>query len=346
MAVTYQDYYEILGVPRNATQEEIQAAYRKKARKYHPDINKEKEAEDKFKKIGEAYEVLRDPEKRKRYDSLGANWQAGEDFTPPPGWEAWQQGAGGHGTNGYGTSYSFSFDDLGSFGSGFSDFFDTLFGGNGFFGGGPGFNQAGSFKGRKKQSGNKFWAGGSRDPFQSVRGQDQEAELTITLEEAYRGCRKNITLAYGDGGNTKNLEVSIPAGTTNGKKLRLSGQGGRGSTGSEAGDLYLKVHIAPHHKFRVNGSDLEVDVPVTPWEAVLGTKIQVPLVTGTANLTLKPGIQSGQRLKIRGKGLRKKKNEWGDLYAVVKIVVPKQPTPREKELFEQLAETSSFNPRS
>jgi curved DNA-binding protein len=332
MAVTYQDYYEILGVPRNASQEEIQAAYRKKARKYHPDINKDKEAEDTFKKIGEAYEVLRDPEKRKRYDSLGSNWQAGEEFTPPPGWQAWQQGNGGQGT-----SYSFSFEDLGSFGSGFSDFFDTIFGENGVFDGGPGFNRSGSFGGEKSRSRDNFWSGG---------GQDQEAELTIPLEEAYAGCRKNITLSYGEGGKTKNLEVSIPAGTTDGKKLRLSGQGGRGNTGSDAGDLYLKVRIAPHHKFRVKGADLEADVPVTPWEAVLGTQIQVPLVTGTANLTLKPGIQSGQRLKIKGKGLRKKKNEWGDLYAVVKIVVPKNPTPQEKELFKQLEEISAFKPRT
>jgi curved DNA-binding protein len=340
MAVKYQDYYEILGVPRDASQEDIQAAYRKLARKYHPDINKEKGAEDKFKKIGEAYEVLKDPEKRKKYDALGENWKAGDDFTPPPGWD-WNQGANRQ-------EYSFHFDDFDSgFGNAFSDFFETLFGGNPF----GGFES----RGRRSTGFDTSWFdtsfSGQRGA-QTQGGADQEAEVTITLEEAYRGCKKNLTLSYQEPDSagilrnkTKNLEVTIPAGVNPGKKLRLSGQGGKAPGTGSAGDLYLKINIASHPRFRIKGSDIETDIPVAPWEAALGANIQVPLPQGNVQVRLQPGIQSGKRLRFKGKGLRKNKNERGDLYGVIKIVVPEHLSPKERELFQQLADISRFHPR-
>jgi curved DNA-binding protein len=346
MAVKYQDYYETLGVPREASQEQIHAAYRKLARKYHPDINKSSDAEDKFKRIGEAYEVLRDPEKRKRYDALGENWKAGQDFTPPPGWEFFNFGTGtrsgtrsrrgtGTGENGY------SFRIFDGFGdspfSGFSDFFETLFGGGmGGFGGG-----AGGHAGTRTQT---------------LRGQDQEAEITIPLEEAYRGTKRSVTLESRDArsgrptGEAKTLEVKIPAGTTDGQRLRLRGQGGPVSGGAAGGggipgDLYLRVRIAPHPIFRLNGVDLELDAPVTPWEAALGARVDVPIIGGRASVKLQPGTQSGRRLRLRGKGFPKKSGGHGDLYVRIRIEVPKNLSSRERQLFEELSKSSSFAPR-
>jgi len=340
MAVKYQDYYETLEVPRDATQEQIQAAYRKLARTYHPDINKSSDAEEKFKRIGEAYEVLRDPEKRKRYDALGDNWQAGQDFTPPPGWEFFNFGTGGRsgtrsrtGTGGNGYSFRI-FDGFGdSPFSGFSEFFETLFGGGATAGAGRGQNRA-----------------------QTMRGQDQEAELTIALEEAYRGTKRNVTLESVDvrsgrpTGEAKTLEVKIPAGTTDGQRLRLRGQGGPapggpGAGGGAAGDLYLRVRIAPHGIFRLNGTDLELDAPVTPWEAALGARIEVPIIAGKASVKLQPGTQSGQRLRLKGKGFPQKGGGHGDLYVRIRIEVPKTLSARERQLFEELSKTSAFQPR-
>jgi curved DNA-binding protein len=338
MAVKYQDYYETLGVPRDATHEQIQTAYRKLARKYHPDINKSSDAEEKFKRIGEAYEVLRDPEKRKRYDALGDNWQAGQDFTPPPGWDFFDFGTGTRrGARSGGRSrdgYSFRiFDGFGeSPFSGFSDFFETLFGGGMGFGGGDA-------------------AGQSPSRARTLRGQDQEAELTITLEEAYRGTKRNVTLESVEAasgrstGETKTLEIKITPGTTDGQRLRLRGQGGPAPGGGEAGDLYLRVRIAPHGIFRLNGSDLELDAPVTPWEAALGARIEVPIIGGKASVKLQPGTRSGQRLRLRGKGFPKKGGGHGDLYVRIRIEVPKSLSARERQLFEELAKTSSFQPR-
>ena len=321
MAVKYQDYYEILGVPRNAPQKKIQTEYRKLARMYHPDLNKEKGAEDRFKRVGEAYEVLGDPQKRKKYDQLGRNWQMGDDFSPPPGW----QSAGAERRNG-----RFVFE---GFGEGFSDFFDSLFGGFG-----------------KQRSSEK-----DTGPFGGVinkKGPDHEAELTIPLEDAFRGARRNIslktTVSEGPGRSktvNKKLEVTIPKGVSEGKRLRLGGQGGDGA-GGERGDLYLTIHIAPHPKFRVVGSNIEVDVPVTPWEAALGGEITVPLIDGTARITLPPGITTGKKIRVKGKGLAGKGEPSGDLYATVKIVVPDKLSTKEKKLFQELAEISQFKPRA
>jgi curved DNA-binding protein len=336
MSVKYQDYYQILGVPRNASQDEIQRAYRKLARQYHPDINKNSDAEEKFKKIGEAYEVLKDPEKRKRYDMLGENWRAGQDFTPPPGWEA-RTGRAGPG----GGAWGFDFSNMGGMGGAgnFSDFFEALFGG-----GLGGFRTAAG----KPKSGE--W---------SMKGQDREAEITISLEDAYNGSKKTITLesmkpdAAGRMQRvTQNLEVNIPPGITEGRRIRLSGQGEKGAGGGPAGDLYLRVHIAPHPVFKVKGHDLSVDVPVTPWEAALGAQVDVPTMEGVATVRVPAGIQSEQRMRLRGKGLVKSVagsgpggGERGDLYAVIHITVPKTLTPKERELFEELAKYSSFKPR-
>ncbi|MEW5800908.1 MAG: DnaJ C-terminal domain-containing protein [bacterium] len=336
MSVKYQDYYQILGVNRNASQDEIQRAYRRLARQYHPDINKSSGAEEQFKKIGEAYEVLKDPEKRKKYDTLGENWRAGQDFTPPPGWDF----RTGRGATGGGGAWKFDINDLGGMGAGnFSDFFETLFGG-----GLGGFRTAGT---RPRSAGG--W---------SMKGHDREAEITISLEDAYHGSRKTIAVesAKPDATGqvqriTQNLEVKIPAGITEGRRIRLSGQGEKGAGEGPAGDLYLRVHIAPHPVFTLQGHDLSVEVPVTPWEAALGAKVEVPTMEGAAAVQIPAGIQSGQKMRLRGKGLTKpgpgagQGGEHGDLYAVIRIAVPKTLNSKERELFEELARHSPFQPR-
>jgi curved DNA-binding protein len=337
MAVKFQDYYETLGVSRDASQQDIQQAYRKLARKYHPDINKDSGSEDKFKQISEAYEVLRDPDKRKKYDQLGENWKMGEDFTPPPGWDF---GGGGNAR-----TRTFRFDGFGDGGGmgGFSDFFRSIFGGAGGAGGG-GFDPFDLFNQAEGQEDLRRSAGGGR----SGRGQDQEAELPVSLEEAYLGAKKTISVdqeAYGIGGRQggqKHLDVTIPAGIKDGQKLRLSGQADTGL--GPAGDLYLKVRIKPHPKFRVDGADIETDLPLTPWDAALGAEVQVPIIGGKANMKIPAGTHSGKRFRLRGKGLRKDKNQHGDLYAVAKIVVPKKLSSRERELFEALRAESDFSP--
>jgi curved DNA-binding protein len=330
MAVKFQDYYDTLGVARTASQDEIQKAYRKLARKYHPDVNKEPGAEDKFKQVTEAYEVLKDPEKRKKYDTLGPNWQAGQDFTPPPGW---QQGAP-FDRRSYEGPGEFDFGSFRSSG-GFSDFFETLFGGG--FGGG-GARQPGGARGEAGS-----W---------SMRGQDIEADLTISLEEAYRGASKALSLQAVEAGpdgtpqrTTKQLNVTIPAGVTEGTRIRLAGQGSPGIGKGAAGDLFLRIHIAPHPVFQLDGHNLLVTVPVAPWEAALGAKVDVPTLDGPVKMTVPPGTESGRRFRLRGKGLPKGRGERGDLYTTVHIAVPKTLTTEERELFQQLAQRSSFNPR-
>jgi len=318
MSVKFQDYYEILGVNRNASEDEIKRAYRKLARKYHPDVNKDKGAEDKFKQINEAHEVLKDPEKRKLYDQLGPDWQAGQDFKPPPGWENVHFEFGGPGAE--------AFD----FGGGFSDFFEMLFGGR-MGGGGRASARQGS------------WV---------LRGQDHEAEIEIDLESAYHGVTRTLTLQGHEidpqgqvHPKVQNIQVKIPPGVTDGTRIRLAGKGGEGMGGGPPGDLYLKVHIEPHPRFTLDGHNLQVEVPIAPWEAALGATVQVVTMDGAVNLKIPPGSQSGQKLRLRGKGFPKKGGERGDLIARLKIVVPKDLTAREKELFAEMAKVSSFKAR-
>ena len=287
--------------------------------------------------------MLKDPDKRKRYDALGANWKAGQDFQPPPGWESIFTGAGGPG--GFrgqqprpgapgGQRVEFDFGGMG----GFSDFFESLFGGRGG-GGGGGFDFGGM--------------GGRGVHPESRGGETHEATVTISLEDAYHGATREIafqTVEADERGmqrpTTKTYNVKIPAGISDGGKIRLAGQGGKALNGGTAGDLILTVNIAPHSTYRLNGHDLEVDVPITPWEAVLGAKVQVPTLDGPVTMTIPHGSSAGRRLRLRGKGLPKRRGgERGDLYAVLQIAVPKELTPKEKELFEQLAKVSKFDPR-
>ena len=304
MAVGFRDYYEALGVPRGASDEEIRSAYRKLARKYHPDVNKEPDADDRFKEISEAYEVLRDPGKREKYDRLGANWKAGEDVS----------GASGFGRGG-GDGFRDVRMDFGD-GAGFSDFFESFFGGR----------RAGS-------------PGAGFEGF-SMRGGDHEATLEVSLEEAARGGKRRISLADG-----RDFEVEIPAGVRDGQKIRLAGQGGEGPAGGPAGDLYLRVRIRPHPRFRLERDDLVVDLPVAPWEAALGATVGVPTLDGTAKVKVPAGSSSGRRLRLRGEGMPGRGGRRGDLFANLRIVVPKRLEKRERELFEELARVSSFDPR-
>ncbi|WP_289283123.1 DnaJ C-terminal domain-containing protein, partial [Methylophaga sp. UBA5088] len=261
----YKDYYKILGVARDASQDEIKKAYRKLARKYHPDVSKEANAEDKFKEVGEAYEVLRDEQKRAQYDQFGSNYRHGQSFNPPPGW-----------------------DDHAGFGGGnFSSFFENMFGGMGGMGGGMGDN---------------FFA----------RGEDVNAKITISLEDAFNGATKTIRRPAG-ASQSGTINVKIPAGIASGKKIRLSGQGKSGG-GGKSGDLYLEVNVAPHRYFRLEEKDVYLDLPIAPWEAALGAKITVPTLAGKINLTIPAGARSGQKMRLKGRGLPGK--EPGDEFVV------------------------------
>ncbi|MEA2291605.1 MAG: curved DNA-binding protein [Solirubrobacteraceae bacterium] len=314
-AVGFRDYYDVLGVPRDASQDDIRAAYRRLARRYHPDVNSDEDASERFAEASEAHEVLRDPEKRARYDRLGRNWKAGQDVSGAEGFRGGGGGARGAGRGGGAGDVEVDFGD----GAGFSDFFEGLFGGRGGRGAGGGGFGAG---------------GGGFDGF-SMRGSDQEAVLELSLEEAARGGRRRITL--GDG---RDFEVTIPAGVTDGQRIRLAGEGERGPGGGQAGDLLLQVRLRPHPRFRVEGRDLYTDLPVAPWEAALGASVAVPTLDGTARLRVPAGSSCGRRLRLRGEGLGS-----GDLYAAVQIRVPEQLSARERELFEQLADLSTFDPR-
>ncbi|MEA2472555.1 MAG: curved DNA-binding protein [Thermoleophilaceae bacterium] len=305
MAVGYRDYYEVLGVPRDASTEDIRRAYRKLARQYHPDVSKEDDAEERFKEVSEAYEVLRDDEKRERYDRLGANWKSGQDVSGAEGFEGFN-GFGGEGVR----------VDFG--GGDFSDFFESFFGGRGA----PG-------RGARARGGSGGFEGFS------TRGGDHEATLELSLVEAARGGRRKITL--GDG---RDYQVDIPAGVTDGQRIRLAGQGGEGMGGGPAGDLFLRVRVKPDRRFRVEGRDLHTDLPVAPWEAALGATVEVPTLDGSSRVKVPPGSSCGRRLRLRGQGLGS-----GDLYARVRIDVPKELAKEERELFERLAEVSSFDPR-
>lgn len=327
MAVKFKDYYDTLGVSRTATQDEIQRAYRKLARKHHPDVNKAPEAEERFKEIGEAYEVLKDPEKRSKYDELGADWKAGQEFRPPPGWDAhFDFGRGGGGQTGFQWGGA----------EGFSDFFETLFGGQGF---------------RQTRGGPR--RGRGQGPVWSQAGSDQEATIRISMEDAFRGGARPITLQFQSvtpegqlSVQEKSYEVKIPPGILPGQKIRLTGQGGEGTGGGPRGDLYLKVDLDAHPKYRLKGRDLYMDLPVSPWEAVLGSEVQILTPSGSVTLKVPPGTQSGRKLRLRGRGMPNAKGTPGNLYAVIHIVVPDEPSEREKALFEELRGASTFNPRS
>jgi curved DNA-binding protein len=333
MSVEYKDYYKLLGVAKTATQEEISKAFKKLARKHHPDLNPDDpEAEKKFKDCNEAYEVLKDPEKRKLYDSLGPNWQDGQHFQRPPGFENVHFNFGGAGGQQF---------DAGSF----SDFFETIFGGGGrahFSQGGGPFQQGGGFGG--------FGGGGfTRGP---SRGSDATATLELTLEEAYRGGAKAITLqeqTIGPDGaprlGTKTLSVTIPAGVREGAKIRLSGQGNPGRAGGKAGDLYLKIKILPHALFKLEEGNVILDLPLTPWEAALGAKVRVPTLDGAVEMHIPAGSSSGRKLRLSGKGLGGR-GQRGDQLVRLMVQVPPTATDAQKELWEKLAAASDFHPRS
>jgi curved DNA-binding protein len=313
MAVAFRDYYEVLGVPRDASTEDVRRAYRKLARQNHPDVNKDPAAEDRFKEISEAYEVLRDPEKRERYDRLGANWRAGQDVSGAEGFE----GFGGFEGFRSGSQSDVGFDFGGN---GFSDFFEQMFGARG------------RARGR----------GGRRSGFEgfSMRGSDQEAVLELSLEEAAAGGKRKLTL--GDG---REYEVSIPVGVRDGQRIRLAGEGRTGEGGGARGDLFLRVRLKPHPRFEVKGRNLQTKLPVAPWEAALGATVKVPTLSGTARVKVPPGSSCGRRLRLRGEGLPGPRGEQGDLHAEVRIEVPRQLSDEERELFERLADVSSFDPR-
>jgi len=339
MPVKFQDYYETLGVDRSATQQQIQKAYRKLARKYHPDVSSESDSEEKFKQINEAYEVLRDSEKRKKYDRLGANWQAGQEFTPPPGFEG----------------FEFRFGGPGRAGGGFSDFFEALFGGGSPFAGTGGFGTTrghGDFGRSGAPFGFDRASGPSGTAAGPYRGRDQEAEIEISIQEAAQGTAKTIELEipssspYGSSGlSRKNLQVRIPKGVTNGSRVRLSGQGEKGVGGGPNGDLFLRIRLRNDPRYTVDGHDLRTRVDIAPWEAALGTEIQIPTLDSSVKMKIPQGTQSGQTLRLRGKGLPRTKGAPGDLLVTVDVAIPMSLSDRERQLFEQLASESAFRPR-
>ena len=303
-----RDYYDVLGIPRNATTEQVQQAYRKLARKHHPDVNKDPGAEDRFKEVNEAYTVLSDPETRKRYDRFGEDFRRiPEDYDERAAAAA--GGFGGFGGAGGPTGTRIRYGPGAGAGGGIN--FDDLFGD--FFGGAGGFGP--------------------------IPGADQQAELELTVEDAYRGGKRQITV----GG--RNYTVTIPAGVTDGQRIRLAGQGGKGSGDAPRGDLYLVVRVKPDPRFRLDGRDITVDLPVTPWEAVLGATVAVRTPGGEAKVRVPPGSSTGRRLRLRGEGMPNRRGAAGDLYAEIKVMVPPKPTARERQLFEQLAAESTFDPR-
>ena len=289
----YKDYYKVLGVPRDVSQDELKKAYRKLARKYHPDVSKETNAETKFKEVGEAYEALKDPEKRAQYDQFGSSYQHGQSFNPPPGWD--RQGGAGMG------------------GGNFSSFFESMFSGGGM---------------------------GGNDQF-FAQGEDVNAKITVSLEDAFNGAKKSIRRP--DGANqTGTINVKIPAGITSGKKIRLTGQGKAGA-GGEAGDLFLEINIANHAHYQVEDKDVIINLPISPWEAALGAKVTVPTLAGKISLTIPNNAKTGQKMRLKGRGLPGK--QAGDQIVVLQIMTPPADTPEAKQLYQQMAEELNFNPR-
>jgi curved DNA-binding protein len=317
-----RDFYEVLGVSRDADQSEIQRAYRKLARTLHPDVNKDPGAEERFKELSEAYDVLSDPDQRKRYDAFGEDFRrVGADVDP----DAYRRsrayagaGAGGGRSSGWGGGgpsggfrYTGSGDDV--------DLEDLL---GGIFGG----------------------RGRGRGGWGPVSGSDHETEVEVTVEEAYRGTERTLSISGPDGPRT--IDVNIPAGVVDGQRIRLRGQGGQGSGGGEPGDLYLVVRIAPHPRYRLEGRDLHMLLPLAPWEAALGSSVDIDTPGGPATVTVPAGTSSHRRLRLKGRGLPNKRGKPGDLYAEAQIKVPTSPTAEERDLFEQLGKVSTFDPRS
>jgi curved DNA-binding protein len=307
--VEYKDYYAVLGVERGATQDEIKRAYRKLARKYHPDVSKEDNAEQKFKDLGEANEVLKDPEKRAAYDQLGSNWNAQQDFQPPPDW---------------GTGFEFRGGPSGGGDHDASDFFESLFGRASGPGGGRGFH---------------------------MHGEDHHAKILIDLKDSYEGASRSISLQMpevtSDGHvvtRSRTLKVSIPKGIRQGQQIRLSGQGATGMGGGKAGDLYLEVEFRPKTSYRVEGADVYLKLPLSPWEAALGASIKVPTPSGTIDLKIPADSQAGKKLRLKGRGIPAKKA--GDLYLELQIVLPSADGHKAREIYQRMREEIEFDPRA
>ncbi len=307
----YKDYYQILGLNKEANQDEIKRAYRKLARKYHPDVSKEANAEERFKELGEAYEVLKDPEKRAAYDQLGSNWKAGQEFHPPPGWD---QGFEFHG-GGFTGGDSF----------GFSDFFETLFG--------RGYQGATSARGRE------------------VKAADTHAKIAIELEDSYTGAARTFTLKHTELSpegrpqlKSRTLNVRIPKGVREGQFIRLAGQGEPGIGHNQPGDLFLEVTFAPHKLYKTEGNDVYLELPVAPWEAALGATVKVPTPTGRVDLKIPPGSADGRQLRLKGRGIPTKPP--GDFYVVLSIALPKADSEAAKAAYEAMAKSFNFNPRA
>jgi curved DNA-binding protein len=344
MPVQYKDYYKTLGVARGASDSEIKKSFRKLAREYHPDVAKnKKQAEERFKEINEAYEVLGDPAKRKKYDELGANWNSGADFRPPPGWESFVGGRPSTGRGRRGEDAEFHFG-----GTGFSDFFEQLFGSAGRGGRRGGF---------------------AEEDLTAERGRDIEGDLMVTLEEALGGSVRSVSVRHGVpcehcggtgqragqvcnvcGGTgqvarTETYQVKIPAGVSQGQRLRVAGRGEAGVGGGAAGDLYLRVRFARHPDFEVQDQQLIYEAELAPWEAVLGAQISIPTLNGRVNIRIPPGTQTGQKLRVRGRGLPERGKGNGDLIVVTRVEVPAHVNDAERKLWEQLAKESRFSPR-
>jgi len=326
----FRDYYKVLGVERAATADQIKTAYRRLARKYHPDVSKEKNAEEHFKEVQEAYEVLRDPEKRAAYDQLGSNWKSGEQFRPPPDWGSGFEFSGGPGAAGgrRGRASASGAEGDGSFArEDFSEFFSSL------FGGGSPFAQAGARGGR------------------GVRGgRDHHARLDVTLEEAFHGTTRTFELKHPElkedgtvGVHSRTVRVTIPAGVTEGQLIRLAGQGEPATGEGSAGDLYLEVHIEPHGLYQLDGRDVTLTYAVAPWEAALGAAVTVPTLGGSVEMHIPPGSQSGQKLRLRGRGLPGQPP--GDEYVQLKVVLPPAKSPEAKALYEEMRRKLDFEPR-